>query len=142
MKKLILTAISVIALSIVVSDLQAGEKKEAPKKEAGKKAAADPNAERTVRGVAVCAKCKLGIADSCQNVIQTTRKGKDGAEQKMTFWLEKNDVANAFHKGICSGEEIKVVAKGTVKRDGKKMLLTAASIKEDDGKGKPKKDAK
>ena len=117
MKKLI-SALATIAVAFTMTTgaLAADEKK--AKKEA------------TVKGTAVCAHCNLGLGDSCATVIQTTKKNKDGKEIKRVYWLTDNEIAKKFGKG--SGQE--VVAKGTVKAEGKKadrkLMLTASSIKE------------
>ncbi len=110
-----------------------------------KKGKGKENAERTVRGNGVCAKCELGETDKCVNAIKVSRKNKIGKEINMTFYLADNDVSKAFHKELCKGSKM-VMAKGTVKVEGKgknaKRTLTASSIevaKGGKGKGKDKK---
>jgi hypothetical protein len=134
MKKII-TLLSVAAVTLAIStSASAAEKKQR-----------DPNAPRTITGVGVCGKCKLGEADKCTNVVQMKRKGKDGQEQTLTFTLADNDVAKDAHgKFFCKGET-PVAVTGTVKREGKgkdaKMILTATKIEapKKGGKGKGKK---
>jgi hypothetical protein len=82
-----------------------------------------PAKERTLTGEAKCAKCALKEADTCQNVIVTdSKKGKS-----QTVYLEQNDVAKAFHENFCKDAK-KVTATGTVKKDGKKLVMTASKI--------------
>ena len=129
-KKFLTTLLSAAVALTVTLPSNAAEKNEKKK--------ADPNAERTIRGTGTCAKCDLGETDKCVNVIQTTRKDKEGKEAKVTFYLEDNQVSKDFHSEICKAAK-PVVAKGKVKRDGKKQVLVAASIELDKGKGKGKK---
>ncbi len=122
MKKL-LTLLVVPVFSFALTSLVVGAEGDAGKKKK------DPNAERTVRGQACCAKCCLKVAEKCANVITTTRKGKDGKEQEITFWLASQDQHDEL---FCKGKT-DVIAKGIVKREGKgkdaKMTLTASSVK-------------
>lgn len=138
MKKLI-TLLSVAAITLAIStSATAAEKKKR-----------DPNAPRTITGVGVCAKCKLGEADKCANVVQVKRKGKDGAEQTINYYLADNEAAKEAHgEFFCKGEH-PVSVTGTVKREGKgkdaKSILTATKVsapkKGGKAKGKKKKDA-
>lgn len=117
MKKLIATLATIAIAFTMTTGALADEKKDAKK-------------EATVKGKAVCAHCNLSLGDSCATVIQTTKKDKDGKEIKQVYWLTDNDVAKKLGKG--AGQE--VIAKGTVKKEGKKddvkLLLTATSIVE------------
>lgn len=117
MKKLIAT-LATIAVAFTMTTGAFADEKKADKKEA------------TVKGKAVCAHCNLGLGDSCATVIQTTKKGKDGKEVKQVYWLTDNEAAQKLGKG--TGQT--VVAKGTVKKEGKKdaakLMLTASSIVE------------
>ena len=71
-----------------------------------------------IEGEATCAKCTLKQADSCQAAI--TVIGADG--KKETILADKNDVAKAFHKKICT-DTVKVKAEGTItEKDGKKTI--------------------
>ncbi len=127
MKKL-LTILIVPALAFSLTSLAAGADDEAAKKKR------DPNAERTVRGKASCAKCCLKVAEECADVITLTRKDKDGNEREVVYWLAGQGHHDEF---FCEGTT-DVIAKGTVKREGKgkdaKIILTATSVK----KAKPK----
>lgn len=134
MKKLITAALSLaFAFALTTNAVAADEKKEKKKKGA--------NAERTVRGELICAHCELGEGASCANAIRVTRKNKEGKEIQQIFQL-KGDAANALGKG--KGQ--KVLAKGTIKREGKgkeaKLFLTVASLAEDKGKAKKGKKKK
>lgn len=81
--------------------------------------------EKTIKGEGLCLKCELKKADQCQNGIRTTEDGKE-----VLYTLEHNDVSKAFHKNLCSGTA-KVVAVGTVKKDGDKMILVVSKIELD-----------
>ena len=86
--------------------------------------AADEGAGKkvTITGMGKCAKCALHETDTCQNVIEADEHGK-----KVTYYLEKNDVANKFHKTICqTSKDIKVT--GTVKEVDGKQVVTASKI--------------
>jgi len=77
----------------------------------------------TITGDGKCAKCALKETDSCQNVIQTETDGK-----KVTYYLAKNDVSNAFHKKNLCEDTKKVTATGTVKEVNGKQELTVTKI--------------
>lgn len=87
----------------------------------------------TIEGDAVCAKCALKEAPSCQNVVIVK---KDGKETK--YYLEKNKFSNAAHQGlgICTAKKddpAKVKVTGTVtEKDGKKILTPTEELKEAD----------
>jgi hypothetical protein len=71
-----------------------------------------------IEGEATCAKCTLKQVDSCQAAITVT--SADG--KKETILADKNDVAKAFHKNICT-DTMKVTAEGTItEKDGKKTI--------------------
>ncbi len=137
MKQLV-TILSVAAIALAIStSATAAEKKKR-----------DPNAPRTITGVGVCGKCKLGTSDECNNVVQVTRKGKDGKKDTVSnYVLAANETAKDSHsKFFCKGEH-PVAVTGTIKRVGKgkdaKMTLTATKVeapKKKKGK-KKKKDA-
>lgn len=76
--------------------------------------------EMTVSGEALCAKCSLDETDKCQTAIQVMENG-----QKVTYYLENNDVAKAFHKNVCTGSAA-VIATGTVtEKDGKHVMVAS-----------------
>ncbi len=73
--------------------------------------------EVKLEGEAVCAKCELKEASSCQTAIKVTKDGKTE-----TYLAENNDVAKKFHKNVCH-DSAKVTAEGTVaEKDGKKVI--------------------
>jgi hypothetical protein len=78
--------------------------------------------EVTLTGEGQCAKCSLKKSDSCQNTVTVEKNGK-----KTTYYIEKNKVANDFHKNICQAtKEIK--ATGSVKEVDGKQVLVASKI--------------
>lgn len=69
--------------------------------------------EKTVEGTMSCAKCELGTAEACADVVKT----EDGT---MYYLKEDGNAKTSAHK--CSGE-VEVTVTGTVKeKDGKNML--------------------
>jgi len=78
--------------------------------------------EVTVSGEGKCAKCSLHQVDKCQNAIETTENG-----QKVTYYLTKNKVSDAFHDNICQ-EAHKVKATGKVHEENGKKMLTPSKI--------------
>lgn len=135
MKKLLtLLIVPVIACSLNSVAFGADEKPEKKK--------ADPNAERTIRGEAQCAKCSLKEAEECANVIVSTKKGKDGKEEQVVYYL----VGKEQHDELFCKGKTEVTAKGTVAKEGKgkdaKMILTATSVEKAKAKkAKAKADA-
>ena len=87
------------------------------------------DAEKEIKGEGLCLKCELKKADKCTNGIRV--KDKDGKET--IYELEANQVSKDFHSNICGGVK-KVVAKGKVKKDGEKHILTASKISLDEKK--------
>lgn len=93
--------------------------------------AAEKEKEQEIKGEGCCLKCAMKKSDSCQNVIAV--KEKDG--KSTIYLLEQNEVSKAFHKNLCQGSA-KVVAKGVVKKDGDKNILTVSKIEKAEA-GKP-----
>jgi len=91
--------------------------------------AADEGKKVTITGDAVCAKCALKEAKTCQNVVMVTKDGKT-----TNYYLEKNDFFKDAHQGlgICQAskdEPVKVKVTGTVvEKDGKHLLTPTAKI--------------
>lgn len=91
--------------------------------------AADEGKKVTIQGDAVCAKCALKEAKTCQNVVMVTKDGK-----KTNYYLEKNEFFKDAHQGlgICQAskeEPIKVKVTGTcVEKDGKHLLTPTEKI--------------
>ena len=97
----------------------------------------DAKKARTTKGTLVCAKCTLKQTDSCQAALQINRKNKKtGKETNRTFLLKNNDVAQAFHKNICSGDKVPVAVTGTREGKGKKAIITASKIEKAEKKAK------
>lgn len=96
----------------------------------GSSAIAGEKAEKTVKGKAVCAHCDLGIENSCQAVIQTTQKNKQGKDVARVYYLSKNAAAKEI--GRPKGQNVTI--KGTVKKEGKgkdaKLILTAKKVEQ------------
>lgn len=84
--------------------------------------------DKTVTGIAKCAKCVLKESDSCQNVIEV-RKGN----KKTSYYLADNDVSKAFHENICKGSK-NVKATFTVAGDKGKEVYTATKLELVEGK--------
>ena len=72
--------------------------------------------DRTISGVAQCAKCALHESDKCQSVIVT----ENTAGKKTTYILADTDATKDFHKSIC--------------KETKKVSITGHSKKNADGK--------
>jgi hypothetical protein len=88
--------------------------------------AADEAKEVTLKGTGTCAKCNLGTADKCTNVLQVT--GKNGKTRTYTF--AKNVEHSAY---FCKGETAGLVVKGTVSKVDGKMILAATSVEKKEG---------
>ena len=81
---------------------------------------------RTWEGTGTCAKCNLGTAEKCTNVLKiTSRKGKE-----LTLYFAKN-IEHAEY--FCKGETEGLVAEGSVKRIDGKLILTASSVEKKEG---------
>ena len=121
MKKLLTAALSLAFAFALTTGAVAEEKK-------AKKGA---NKERTVKGSLICAHCELGKGDSCNNAIKVTRKNKKTGKESTVVYFLDGDAASALGKG--KGQA--VVAKGTIKREGKgkdaKITLVASSLAAD-----------
>lgn len=96
-----------------------------------------PKKERTTQGVLVCAKCSLKKTESCQAALTIDRKNKQGKQIKRVFLLKNNEVAQAFHKNICSGDKVPVKVTGI--REGKRPDITIVASKIEKVKAKAKK---
>lgn len=86
--------------------------------------------EKTLEGMAQCAKCALKEQDKCQSVVIV--KEKEG-DKETKYYLVKNEVEKKAHQsaGFCNaakGEGPKVKVVGTVEEKDGKMLVTATKI--------------
>jgi hypothetical protein len=84
--------------------------------------------DKTIEGMAQCAKCALKEEKTCQNVVVVTEDGKE-----VKYYLVQNDVAKKAHqsKGFCTaakGEGPKVKVTGGVEKKDDKMMVTATAI--------------
>ena len=81
----------------------------------------------TLKGTGTCAKCNLGTADKCTNVLQVTNKKTDKVR---TYTFAKNVKHGAF---FCKGETAGLKVKGTVAKVDGKLILTASSVEKTEG---------
>jgi hypothetical protein len=84
--------------------------------------------EKTIEGMAQCAKCALKEEKDCANVVVVKKDDKT-----TKYYLVMNEVAKKAHQsaGFCAakpdkGPKVKVV--GTVEEKDGKMLVTATKI--------------
>ena len=84
--------------------------------------------EKTVTGIAKCAKCVLKESDTCQNVVEV-RKGN----KKTSYYLADNDVSKSFHESICKGPK-NVKATFKVAGEKGKEVYTPTKIELVEGK--------
>ena len=89
---------------------------------AADKAAPDPTKEITLKGTGTCAKCDLGTAEKCTNVMIVTNK-QNGKVRNVMF-------ANNLEHGkyFCKGPTEGLVAKGTMSKVDGKNVFTATSV--------------
>lgn len=79
--------------------------------------------DTTIKGTATCAKCDLGTANACTNVLQVKEDGKT-----VTYLLEGKADKKSYHKVICKASK-KVEMTGAVsEKDGEKVF-TVSEIK-------------
>ena len=81
--------------------------------------------EITLKGTGTCAKCDLGTAENCTNVMIVTNK-KNGKVRNVTF-------ANNLEHGkyFCKGPTEGLVAKGSMSKVDNKMVFTATSVEKE-----------
>ena len=84
---------------------------------------ADDTNEVTLTGTMVCAKCKLHIAKSCQNVLQVENDGTN-----VNYFLTQNQVSKDFHSNICTTDGEKATVTGTVKEKHGQEIVTPTKI--------------
>lgn len=134
--KRIITLLSIAAVALAVSTSANAADKKKP----------DLSEKRTINGIGVCGKCKLGTSDKCNNVLQRMFKGKDGKMDDLrNFVLADNDVAKAAHgKFFCKGETpVKVTGVVHHEGEGKDLvrIMTATKIEAGKAKKAKKKDS-
>jgi len=81
--------------------------------------------EETLKGTITCAKCDLKKEKACATVIVVKKDDKE------TVYYFDKDSGKKHHKAICT-EPKKGEVKGTVKKDGEKMVVTVKELKFDD----------
>jgi hypothetical protein len=83
--------------------------------------------DKTITGDAVCAKCALKEAPSCQNVVLV----KEG-DKEVKYYLEGAESKKAHHElGICGAKKdspVKVKVTGTCEKKGDKLVITVSKI--------------
>jgi hypothetical protein len=82
-----------------------------------------PSSQVTMTGTMVCAKCKLHLTSTCQNVLQVEQGG-----QTVNYFLVQNDVSKDFHHNICMNDGETTTVTGTVEEKDGQEQLTATSI--------------
>jgi hypothetical protein len=73
--------------------------------------------EEKLEGKITCAKCDLGVADSCQTVIKVGEK---------VYYFDKES-GKKYHKEICTSPKDGTVT-GVVKKEGDKMVVTPSKV--------------
>ena len=86
---------------------------------------AEEDKEETLKGTITCAKCDLKKEKTCATVI-VVKKG----DKETVYYFDK-DSGKKHHKEICTSAK-KGEVKGTVKKDGEKMVVTVKELKFDD----------
>lgn len=77
----------------------------------------------TMSGEMVCAKCKLHLTSTCQNVLQVSENG-----QTVNYFLAQNQVSTDFHHNICTSDGEQATVTGTVQQQNGQEVLTASKI--------------
>jgi hypothetical protein len=73
--------------------------------------------EQKLEGKITCAKCDLGVEDSCQTVIKVGEK---------VYYFDK-EAHKKHHAKVCKEPKDGTVT-GTVKKDGDKMVVTVKNV--------------
>jgi hypothetical protein len=84
--------------------------------------AADEPKEVTIEGKIGCGKCDLKESAKCAVTVYTTKDGK-----KTVYWFDA-EASKKYHGDICTETKDGTV-KGTVKKDGDKMVITVKELK-------------
>lgn len=74
-----------------------------------------------LEGEGQCAKCSLGIADKCQNVLVVTKDGKS------TNYFLDGEKSTANHKALCKGVH-KTKVTGSCTKKGDKLVVEVSTI--------------
>jgi hypothetical protein len=86
---------------------------------------AEEDKEETLKGTITCAKCDLKKEKKCATVIKVTKGDKD------TIYYFDKDSDKKHHKTICTDPK-KGTVKGTVKKEGDKLIVTVKDLKFDE----------
>ena len=78
--------------------------------------------KKKLTGEALCLKCELKQARTCQNAIRVSVDGKD-----LIYVLDQNKVSRSFHSKVCQST-VAVVAQGTIADINGKLEFTASEI--------------
>ncbi|MDA7652727.1 DUF6370 family protein [bacterium] len=78
--------------------------------------------KKNLTGEALCLKCELKQARTCQNAIRVSVDGKD-----LIYALDQNKVSRSFHSKVCQST-VAVVAQGTIADINGKLEFTASEI--------------
>ena len=79
-------------------------------------------ADKTLKGIATCAKCDLGTASKCTNVLQVKEDGKT------VIYLLTGKADMSWHKNICKKSK-KVTMTGSISEKGGEKVFTVTEIK-------------
>jgi hypothetical protein len=85
-------------------------------------AQADDAKEVELKGTICCCKCELKKTDKCATAIKVKEKDKD------VIYVFDADSNKKYHGKICK-EPKEGTVKGTVKKDGEKLILTVTELK-------------
>jgi hypothetical protein len=102
--------VSGLVLGVVVCAFTAFSSAEEPK-------------EVTIEGKVGCGKCDLKQSTKCAVTVYTT--AKDG--KKTVYWFDA-DASKKYHGDVCTETKDGTV-KGTVKKEGDKMVITVKELK-------------
>lgn len=83
----------------------------------------DNSSEVTLNGEMVCAKCKLHLTSTCQNVLQVSENG-----QTVNYFLAQNQTSKNFHNNICMNDGEQATVTGTVQEQNGQEVLTPIKI--------------
>jgi|SRR5262245_374872 len=86
---------------------------------------AEEDKAQTLKGTITCAKCDLKKEKKCATVIKVEKDGKE------TVYYFDSASDKKHHKAICT-EAKKGEVKGTVKKEGEKMVVTVKELKFDE----------
>lgn len=80
---------------------------------------------KVLKGTITCAKCDLDVEKKCTTVIKVKEKDKD-----VIYYFDA--ASGKKHHGKICKTPTKGTVKGTVKKDGDKLIITATEVKFED----------